>query len=69
MSKANIDFIERFMQMEMEKRVITEVVIDPKAIKDGDLLLARRLDGIDPFVMVATGGHVAHAAVAMWEDD
>ena len=55
MSKANIDFIERFMQMEMEERVITEVQIDPKAIKDGDLLLARRLDGIDPFVMVATG--------------
>lgn len=55
------------MQMQLERRVITEVEIDKKIIKSGDLLLVRRFDGIEPLMMVATGSHVGHMAMALWE--
>ena len=55
--------------MELEKRVITDIEIDAKKIKSGDLLLVRRFDGIEPLLMVATGSHVGHMAMALWEGD
>jgi len=65
MISSNVEFISKFMGKSLEKRVITEVDINPKVIKDGDLILARRLDGMDPFYMVSSGSQAAHAAVAM----
>lgn len=53
--------------MEPERRVIEEVEIESERIKDGDLLLARRMDGMDPFYMVSSGSHASHAAVALRE--
>ena len=31
--------------------------------------MCRRLDGIDPLIMVGTGSHAGHVASAMWIDD
>jgi hypothetical protein len=66
---SNVDFLAKYMKFPFEKRVITDVDIDKKLISSGDLLLIRRFDGIDPIIMVATGSHVGHAAVALWEDN
>ncbi len=55
MRAANIDYIGKFMGQQPQKRVITEVDIDSNLIKDGDLILARRMDGMDPFYMVSSG--------------
>jgi hypothetical protein len=65
MTAANVDFIEKFMEQGLQKRVITEVDIDPTLIQDGDLFLTRRLDGMDPFYMVSTGSQAAHVAMAL----
>lgn len=67
MSAANIDYLQRYTGKIMEKRVIKEVRIDQKMVRDGDLFLTRRFDGMDPFYMVSSGSGVAHAAVAMWD--
>lgn len=48
--------------------MITTVDVDPKLIKDGDLLLARRLDGMDTFYMVSSGSQVGHVAMALRDD-
>jgi hypothetical protein len=48
--------------------VITTVDVDQKLIKDGDILLARRLDGMDTFYMVSSGSQVGHVAVALRDD-
>ena len=65
--EANIRFIEKYMDIELQRRVITDVEIDKKLIRNGDLLMSRRLDGFDASNMIMTGGHIAHAAVALWE--
>ena len=31
-------------------------------------MATRRMDGLDPFLMVTTGGDVAHTAVTLWKD-
>jgi len=48
--------------------VITTVDVDQKLIKDGDILLARRLDGMDTFYMVSSGSQVGHVAMALRDD-
>ncbi|TNV72821.1 hypothetical protein FGO68_gene10611 [Halteria grandinella] len=68
MVKANVDYLEKFMGKTLEKRVIQKVKIDQSLIKDGDLLLIRRFDGIDPFYMVSSGSQAAHAAVLLWDN-
>jgi len=68
MTAANVDFVSKFMGRALEQRVITTVDVDQKLIKDGDLFLTRRLDGMDPFYMVSTGSHAAHAAIALRND-
>ena len=49
--------------------MIKSVDIDSSLIKDGDLLLIRRYDGIEPMLMVATGSHVGHMAMTLWENN
>lgn len=68
MRAANIDYIGKFMGQQPQKRVITEVDIDSNLIKDGDLILARRMDGMDPFYMVSSGSQASHAAVALRDE-
>jgi len=57
------------MRLNLEKRVIDVVQIDKSLIKSGDLFLVRRLDGIQPLIMAASGSHVGHAAMALWKDN
>ena len=68
MTAANIDYLGKFMGQKPQKRVITEVEIDPSLIKNGDLILARRMDGMDPFYMVSSGSQASHAAVALRDE-
>lgn len=69
MIASNLDFLEKYTGKNLEKRVITDVKINSSLIKDGDLFLSRRMDGMDPFYMLSTGGTVAHAAVALWDEN
>lgn len=57
------------MGIELENRIIDVVDIDKKLIKSGDLFLIRRLDGVQPFLMMASGSHIGHAAMALWEGE
>lgn len=71
MEKANIDFLERFVGIKMQKRenygnLILD--IDEKEIKTGDFIFIFRLDGLDPMIMLGTGSHAGHSAVACWID-
>ena len=52
----------------LEHRVIQDVNLDWRLIRSGDILLARRMDGMDPFYMVASGAQAAHASVLLWRD-
>eukprot|EP00347_Sterkiella_histriomuscorum_P020910 403335991 len=62
-------FLERAMGIELEDRIIDIVEVDKKLIKSGDLFLIRRLDGVQPFLMMSSGSHIGHAAMALWEQD
>ena len=68
MLSANVDFVSRFMGRQLEQRVITVVDVDQKLIKDGDLIVARRLDGMDTFYMASTGSQIGHVAMALRDE-
>jgi hypothetical protein len=68
MLQANVDYLGKFTGNQPQQRVITEVEIDPALIKDGDLFLTRRMDGMDTFYMVSSGSGAAHVAVAMRDE-
>ena len=57
------------MGITLQERVIDIVEIDKSLISSGDLFLIRRLDGIQPTLMMASGSHIGHAAVALWQDN
>ena len=63
--EASKDFLRSYMRLNLERRVITEVKINPVNIQSGDVLLIRRFDGVQPFFMALSGSNVGHAAVAM----
>ena len=54
---------------DFETRVIKNVEVAEDFLLSGDLLLLSRFDGLEPLDMVASGSHVGHAAMAMWEQD
>ena len=72
MEKANVDFLERFVNVKLRKRreqygnIVLD--IDEKEIKTGDFVSIFRLDGLDPMIMMGTGSHAGHSAVACWID-
>jgi len=72
MEKSNVDFLERFVGVKLNKRreqygnIILD--IDEKEIKTGDFIFIFRLDGLDPMIMLGTGSHAGHSAVAAWID-
>ena len=53
------------MGWELEKRDVTEVVLDESDIHDGDFLAVYRLDGLDEIIMWGTGGRIGHSTVAL----
>jgi len=68
MEKANVHFVKEALGWEMEKRDVTEVVLDESEIHDGDFLAITRLDGLDEIIMWGTGGRVGHSTVALHID-
>lgn len=54
---------------DFEKRVIKNVEIDDYNFLNGDLLLLARFDGIEPLSMLASGSHVGHAAMTLWDKE
>ena len=60
MEKANINFIEAGMGIEIESRPIYKVDVDESLIGSGDFFVIMRLDGLDPMIMYGTGSHGAH---------
>ncbi len=65
---ANTVWVEQTMDIEIEQRVINLVEIDESLINDGDVILIRRMTGIDPLIMVGTGGSVGHCVLLMRVD-
>lgn len=65
MEKANINFIEAGMGIEIESRPIYKVDVDESLIGSGDFFVIMRLDGLDPMIMYGTGSHGAHCVQAL----
>ena len=68
MEKENVHFLKEAMGWELQKRNVTEVVLDESDIHDGDFLAIYRLDGLDEIIMWGTGGRVGHSTVALTID-
>jgi len=71
MEKANIDFIGRFANFFPAHRgdAANKILdIDVNEIKTGDFIAIYRLDGLDPLIMMGTGSHLGHSAMACWID-
>jgi hypothetical protein len=68
MLKSNLEALKFYMNYEPQPRkdIITE--IDENEIHSGDFLAISRIDGIDPMIMIGTGGHIGHSAVCSWID-
>jgi hypothetical protein len=69
MEKANLRILELFNYYTPERRNNTIVNIDKNKIKSGDVIVISRMDGIDPMIMVGSGGHIGHCCVCTWMDD
>lgn len=63
-AKANLDFLKKLMNVEMKKRPITDVDIDPSLVHSGDFLGIIRLDGLDPMIAFGMGSTTGHTTVA-----
>jgi len=68
MIKANLEALKFYMNYEPETRNNTPIFLDEKLIHSGDFLAISRMDGIDPMIMMGTGSHIGHSAVASWID-
>ena len=69
MEKVNLRILELFNHYTPERRNNTIVNFDKKIIKSGDVILISRLDGIDPLIMIGSGGRAGHSCVCVWRDD
>lgn len=65
---ANLDFLDKLMNVHMPKRSITDVDVDPTLIHSGDFLGIIRLDGLDPMIAFGMGSTTGHTTVAQWID-
>jgi hypothetical protein len=71
MEKSNVDFLGRFAGIKLIHRgewADKIIDIDESQIKTGDFIAIYRLDGLDPLIMIGTGSHIGHSAVATWID-
>lgn len=71
MEKANVEFLSRYVNNKLNKREqYGEAILnfDISEIKTGDFVAIYRLDGLDPLIMLGTGSHIGHSAVACWID-
>ena len=66
--KANLRILELYNHYTPERRKNTVVNIDKNNIKNGDVLVVSRMNGMDPTIMIGSGGRVAHVCVCTWID-
>jgi len=66
--RANSRVLELFNHYTPERRKDTVINIDKNTIKSGDVIVISRMDGIDPMIMVGSGGRVGHCCVCTWMD-
>ena len=69
MERANLRILELFNHYTPERRNNTLVTFDKKYIHSGDFIMISRMDGIDPLIMIGTGGRSGHSVVCSWIDD
>ena len=70
MEKVNLRMLELFNHYTPERRKNNTIVyFDKKVIHSGDFLLISRMDGLDPLIMIGSGGRSGHSAVCSWIDD
>ena len=66
--KANLRILDLYVHYTPERRNNTIVNFDKNIIKTGDALVISRMDGLDPMIMLGSGGHVGHCVVCAWKD-
>ena len=69
MERANLRILELFNHYTPERRNNTIVNINKTLIHSGDFLVISRMDGLDPLIMIGSGGRSGHSAVFSWIDD
>ena len=65
---ANLRMLDLYMNWKPEFRNDTVLNINEKEIKTGDFIAISRFDGLDNIIMIGTGSHIGHSAVAAWID-
>eukprot|EP00741_Cyanophora_paradoxa_P009792 tig00000147_g9487.t1 len=68
MVRTNLAFLRDHMNWDPLPRVAPAVSVDPALVRSGDAIVALRLDGLDPLIMLGTGAYTGHAAAALWID-
>ena len=68
MEKANLRVLELFNHYTPERRNNTLINIDKNIVKNGDAIVISRLDGLDPMIMIGSGGKTGHTCVCSWID-
>ncbi len=66
MERINLRILDLFNHYTLERRNNTIVNINKTNIKSGDALVIARMDGIDPMIMLGSGGHIGHCCVCTW---
>ena len=66
--EANLRMIDLYMNWKPEFRNESLININEKDIKTGDFIAISRFDGLDNIIMIGTGSHIGHSAVAAWID-
>ena len=70
MEKANLRILELFNHYTPERRKNNTIgYFDKNTIHSGDFLAISRLDGVDPLIMIGSGGRSGHSCVCSWIDD
>jgi len=64
----NIEVLQDYWNYTFVERKLPNVILDPSFIESGDYFAIRTLDGIDTLIMLGTGSHSAHTAIAHWID-
>ena len=68
MERANLRVLELFNHYTPERRNNTIVNFDKNIVKSGDAIVISRMDGLDPMIMIGSGGRIGHCCVCSWID-
>jgi len=68
-AEANLDFLRKYRNVNMEPRSAPPLNISDSFIQSGDFLGVIRLDGLDPMLAWAMGSTTGHTCVCMRDED